>query len=85
MISYDVQRALDDKVPKWEYHMLQGKVGGLENKIKALEDRLSSLENKEANTAANLVRLIEMFTELPDNPFGEVEESILYDIKNSIY
>ena len=80
-MNYEVERKLNEKVDKREFHALQSKNQQLENDVSKLERQVGELQSVNQSRYYVIERLIIMMAE--NETFTE-HQNELYNIRNSL-
>lgn len=80
-MNYEVERKLNEKVDKWEFHSLQTKNQQLENDISKLERQVGELQSVNQSRYYVMERLLNMMAE--SSVFIE-QQNELYNLRSSL-
>jgi ribosomal protein L29 len=62
-MNYEVERKLNDKVDKWEFHALQTENGNLKHEISDLRHQIAQIKGENSNRYYAIDRLISLLAE----------------------
>jgi hypothetical protein len=77
MSQYDLERKINDKADKYQFHNLEGEISRLKSKNESFVSQVGHLESRLRNQHEAIVNLVQFLIE---NEIGD--ENTLYQIKN---